>query len=459
MGVNLWSLSLLSYYVGIDTVVIVASKVSAQNGKISYNTCVAVLCVEIAKLCGALVFLKLGLFTDSNAVAKDHKAQELRVVDLEMGGESGLEDEEKDTRETSKIVNSAAAPGGKKHADRRDDQAARATTWGNYCRYGVPSFVYFLNNNINIHAISYVGVGSFALFNSSKVLFAALCNRVILKQSVSQLQWQGLGLLFVSLVCAKFDVIKEVISGSGESSGSQSAWAFTFGICLVFLTSLLSGLSGTLSEFLIKGMDTDVPPMRKNTWMYQWGIFLNFCSFLSLELWNRENYDDGKAVAASEGSDVNMPFHPYPPLDTLVRVLSPTHVFRGFNAGACVYIFAMATFGLSVSLVLQYFDNVVRAISGVLPILLAVVIGVFFFDEPLSPQFVVGLVLFIYACYLYNKGKAPPEPAASTTGEKSGYALAGRNTSEGDAPVRVEMKGMPAAYPVGAAISRIATEV
>jgi len=111
------------------------------------------------------------------------------------------------------------------------------------------------------------------------------------------------------------------------------------GILLVTITSVTSGLSGAVNEWLLKAIDQDVSLMRKNVWTYQWGCLFNiFGSVLPMLL------ALASTTPAAEGETPSL--------------------FSGFNMGVWALITVNASLGLTVSMVLKYFDNIIKCFGG-----------------------------------------------------------------------------------------------
>ena len=49
-------------------------------------------------------------------------------------------------------------------------------------KYAAPGMLYAVQNNVNIHAVAFLGPPLFALFNNSKIAYAAVANRILLNQ-------------------------------------------------------------------------------------------------------------------------------------------------------------------------------------------------------------------------------------------------------------------------------------
>lgn len=212
---------ILFYYITIDTGLLLSSKMSALDStksssgeksssssggsKIQYSTTLVVLLVELSKLFGATIFLFTGLCTGTGNNSGPAKAAGRSL-------KSPVDDE-----------NDIDSP----HNGERNSSPFGQTTWTNYLRYAFPSFFYAVSNNLNLIAIAYCGVALFSLFNSSKIVFSAVINWMLLGQKFHKFQKIGLGLLTFALVISRLESLtkKEGNTASTTEADAQSAAA------------------------------------------------------------------------------------------------------------------------------------------------------------------------------------------------------------------------------------------
>lgn len=189
-------------------------------------------------------------------------------------------------------------------------------------------------------------------------------------------------------------------------------FVFCLGLVLVLLCGLISGSTGAVNEFLLKNVDESVTLWRKNMYMYQWGVIFNMVSSLFLVLGGvsspgavgREKKSAGggggvgaaAAAGAAAGAD---------PADAAAK--QGEDLFASLFAGTDTFLFWLqiagnVSFGLSVSLVLRYFDNVVKCIGGVAMILFTAVMTWWIFDEAEHVDFGLSCGLFMVSIFLYS---------------------------------------------------------
>jgi len=262
-------------------------------------------------------------------------------------------------------------------------EARKTTTWEGYMVYAVPGVLYALENNLKIPATVYLHPHVFALFNNSKVIFAAIGMGVLLGRRFSLLQWMSMGLLGLSLCVAKVTMflpapISAGAGKSGDSADEAGYGLFLFGIALVLAASMLSGLAGVFNELLLKKRDPDVGLWRKNIWTYQWGVIFNF---LGLVVSSMLSSGSSASSGASEG---------------LLHA-----VFRGFDFWVWAMIFVTAALGISVSMIMKYFDNVVKCFGGSLILYSTTLASMLIFGSTVDAGFVLGLLVYSVSSYFY----------------------------------------------------------
>jgi hypothetical protein len=164
-----------------------------------------------------------------------------------------------------------------------------------------------------------------------------------------------------------------------RSAGSEKEVGyglFLFGIVLVLAASLISGLAGVSNELLLKNRDKDVGLWRKNIWTYQWGVIFNTFGLLASYAYGS---DDGAFSSFALLSEL----------------------FRGYDKWVCAMICITALLGISVSMIMKYFDNVVKCFGGSLILYSTTVASMFIFGSQVDAAFVLGLLVYSVSSYFY----------------------------------------------------------
>ncbi|XP_075932468.1 UDP-galactose translocator isoform X2 [Anarhichas minor] len=258
-------------------------------------------------------------------------------------------------------------------------------------KLAVPSLIYTLQNNLQYVAISNLPAATFQVTYQLKILTTALFSVMMLRKTLSRVQWVSLLLLFAGVAVVQLEQ-----EGKKEASVSEDSHQnYSVGLVAVVISCLSSGFAGVYFEKILKGSSASV-------WMrnVQLGIFGTALGALGL-WWN-----DGAAVAE-----------------------------RGFLFGYtgtvwCV-IFNQAFGGLLVAVVVKYADNILKGFATSFSIIVSTVMSVYLFGFQVDLLFTVGAGLVIGAVYMYSLPKATVASSSSLSSSSSSASLASPRTDGG----------------------------
>lgn len=251
-------------------------------------------------------------------------------------------------------------------------------------KLAVPSLIYTLQNNLQYVAISNLPAATFQVTYQLKILTTALFSVLMLRKSLSRVQWFSLLLLFTGVA-----VVQVQQEGNKETSSSNSGQNYMMGLVAVVISCLSSGFAGVYFEKILKGSSASV-------WMrnVQLGIFGTALGMLGL--W----WKDGAAVAE--------------------------HGFLfGYTGLVWCVIFNQAFGGLLVAVVVKYADNILKGFATSFSIVVSTVTSIYLFGFHVDLMFTVGAGLVIGAVYMYSLPKAPgggsssPSPSSSSSQSSS----------------------------------------
>lgn len=256
-------------------------------------------------------------------------------------------------------------------------------------KLAVPSLIYTLQNNLQYIAISNLPAATFQVTYQLKILTTALFSVLMLRKSLSRVQWISLLLLFAGVA-----VVQVQQEGKKEASLSDSsAQNYMVGLVAVVISCLSSGFAGVYFEKILKGSSASV-------WVrnVQLGIFGTALGMLGL-WWN-----DGAAIAE-----------------------------RGFLFGYtdmvwCV-IFNQAFGGLLVAVVVKYADNILKGFATSFSIIVSTVMSVYLFGFHVDLLFTAGAGLVIGAVYMYSLPKAAGGSSSSGSASSSAAASSAASPS------------------------------
>ncbi|XP_068104911.1 UDP-galactose translocator [Hyperolius riggenbachi] len=245
-------------------------------------------------------------------------------------------------------------------------------------KLAVPSLIYTLQNNLQYVAISNLPAATFQVTYQLKILTTALFSVLLLRKSLSRLQWGSLVILFVGVAVVQSEQsgAKETVSATGQN--------YIVGLIAVFVSCLSSGFAGVYFERILKGSSASV-------WLrnVQLGIFGTALGLLAM--WQQ----DGAAVAEKG-------------------------FFFGYTPLVWCVIFNQAFGGLLVAVVVKYADNILKGFATSLSIVVSTAASVHLFGFHVDLPFALGAGLVIGAVYLYSLPRTP-DPATANGSQTSSH--------------------------------------
>ncbi|KAJ8393513.1 hypothetical protein AAFF_G00059860 [Aldrovandia affinis] len=247
-------------------------------------------------------------------------------------------------------------------------------------KLAVPSLIYTLQNNLQYVAISNLPAATFQVTYQLKILTTALFSVLMLRKTLSRVQWVSLVLLFSGVAIVQVEQEgkqkETTVAGAGQN--------YAKGLVAVVVSCLSSGFAGVYFEKILKGSSASV-------WMrnVQLGIFGTFLGLLGL-WWN-----DGPAIA-------EMGF------------------LFGYTPLVWGVIFNQAFGGLLVAVVVKYADNILKGFATSFSIIVSTVTSVYLFGFHVDLLFTLGAGLVIGAVYMYSLPKvAAPSSSSSSSSSSS----------------------------------------
>ncbi|KAL1270277.1 hypothetical protein QQF64_032566, partial [Cirrhinus molitorella] len=255
-------------------------------------------------------------------------------------------------------------------------------------KLAVPSLIYTLQNNLQYVAISNLPAATFQVTYQLKILTTALFSVLMLRKSLSKIQWISLVLLFTGVAIVQV----EQESGKHKEAVSTANQNYFKGLVSVIVSCLSSGFAGVYFEKILKGSSASV-------WMrnIQLGIFGTLLGLLGM-WWN-----DGAAIAEKG-------------------------FLFGYTPMVWGVIFNQAFGGLLVAVVVKYADNILKGFATSFSIIVSTITSVYLFGFHVDLIFTLGAGLVIGAVYMYSLPKA-------NTSTSSSSATSSRHSKGGDSEV------------------------
>ncbi|XP_058873045.1 UDP-galactose translocator isoform X1 [Acipenser ruthenus] len=267
-------------------------------------------------------------------------------------------------------------------------------------KLAVPSLIYTLQNNLQYVAISNLPAATFQVTYQLKILTTAIFSVLMLRKSLSRLQWVSLLFLFAGVAIVQV----EQEGGRKEASVENDSQNYAKGLAAVIVSCLSSGFAGVYFEKILKGSTASV-------WMrnVQLGIFGSGLGLLGM-WWN-----DGAAIGEKG-------------------------FFFGYTPLVWGVIFNQAFGGLLVAVVVKYADNILKGFATSFSIVVSTVTSVYLFGFHVDLLFALGAGLVIGAVYMYSLPKAasglppgllPSSPSSSLSSSAGSVSSGGRNPMSG----------------------------
>lgn len=246
----------------------------------------------------------------------------------------------------------------------------------------VPSFLYFVTNNLNFLIIKALGPTAFQLLNNMKILATAVLFRIVMKAYISPVQWRMLCVLTAGAFVSQLETC-----GDGGAVFS----APLIGYVLKALNSFLTAFASVYTEKLMKGNGDSIH--FQNMILYVWGVV-----FTTLSLFVNSSY---------RGTPLTVDM-----------------LFENHNVFSVTLIFNYAFTGLATAFVIKFLDNMLKTFAATCAMFLVSLVSSAIYKEPVTMQLLVGMSIVGLAVEVYTReqaritrGKQPPIAAASPAGQ------------------------------------------
>ncbi|KAJ2850895.1 UDP-galactose transporter Gms1 [Coemansia brasiliensis] len=234
----------------------------------------------------------------------------------------------------------------------------------------IPAGLYTIQNNLQYTAVTLLDAATFQVTYQLKILTTALCAVIILGTRLSGTRWLSLMALTIGVILVQLPSSSNEPASGGRASGVSLQF---LGLLAVLVACILSGLAGVYFEKVLKGS-------RKSVWTRN----------AQLSLFSIAPALFGVFIVDGQEISTNGFFYGY----------------TGWTYGA---IACQAVGGLIVAVVVKYADNILKGFATSISIIISCLASVWIFGFQITPLFIVGTALVIYATYMYGK----PESTSS----------------------------------------------
>ncbi|TNN52374.1 CMP-sialic acid transporter [Liparis tanakae] len=228
-------------------------------------------------------------------------------------------------------------------------------------KLSVPSIVYAVQNNMAFLALSNLDAAVYQLTYQLKIPCTALCTVLMLKRSLSRLQWFS-----VFMLCGGVTLVQWKPAEATKVQIEQNPF---LGFVAIAIAVICSGFAGVYFEKVLKSSDTSL--WVRNIQMYLSGIVVTLIGVF---------ITDGEKVLEKG-------------------------FFFGYTPWVCFVVFLASVGGLYTSVVVKYTDNIMKGFSAAAAIILSTVASVVMFGLQITVSFASGALLVCVSIYLYGLPK------------------------------------------------------
>jgi solute carrier family 35 (UDP-sugar transporter), member A1/2/3 len=238
----------------------------------------------------------------------------------------------------------------------------------------IPSFLYVIQNNLNMVAIGNLPPAIYTVVYQLKVFSAAIINVIFFKRVLGLQKWLAIATLFIGVVLAQW---KHGDSGSKVGSDQENQ-SYMLGLTCALCATVTSGVAGTFMEWAMKSTKNTSASDVLHTWeptMWTKNVALAFFGVV------------GSSIAMMTKDRA--------------KILE-YGVFNDFKTSLYFAIILQAGGGLLVGAVLKYADNIIKGFVTSVGVIFASLASVYLFNFVITSTFVVGAVIVFLSLHVYN---------------------------------------------------------
>ncbi|EFX82259.1 hypothetical protein DAPPUDRAFT_241513 [Daphnia pulex] len=236
----------------------------------------------------------------------------------------------------------------------------------------VPSFLYVIQDNLIIYALSCVDATTYQVTYQARILTTALFARILLNNVLPIQRWLSLLLLMSGVILTQVHFHQE----SGDLSFQSKDATYWLGLLAIGCATMTSGFAGIYNEKIIKNGQQPLLLIRS----FQLSLFCVLFALMGVVI------KDG-ALVITQGY-----FHGYTPFVWLIAAMQ-------------------AVGGILVAGTMKYADNILKTFATANSIALSCVLSYFLLgdDDTFTPTFLIGTFVIILATFLYSANSVPPK--------------------------------------------------
>ena len=246
----------------------------------------------------------------------------------------------------------------------------------------VPSFLYVVQNSLQLMAVQNLDASTFSVLSQAKVLTTAVCSVLILRTQLSLRKWRALLLLVGGCVLVQYrPPVTTALSAEAAAAATAEAASMTLGLVCTAAMVTLSGVAGVLIERALKnqGSSKSLSLWERNVQLSLWGVL-----FASMSLLARDS-----AVVSERG------------------------FFSGWSPFAVIVVLCQSVGGLVTAVVVKYTDTIIKGFAVGLSVVITSILAHFLFHTDLTLLFGLGAGAVLLSIFNFNEADAPAASSSS----------------------------------------------
>ncbi|ETO13082.1 UDP-N-acetylglucosamine transporter [Reticulomyxa filosa] len=212
----------------------------------------------------------------------------------------------------------------------------------------------------------------YAVLQQLKILSAAVCSYLILRESLASRQWRALFLLMAGGILIENHTFEIHASGNLSLTANDPVK----GTIAILTIVSLSGVAGVITQLLLKNKSTSGTSMAqlelsvwdRNAQLAFWSILIGVFSLILDYQW----------------------------------ITDHKHIFFGWTLNTWILVFLWSSGGILVALTIKYTDVIIKGFASAISLIVISVLGWLVLGDVLDLVFGIGAIVTVIATFNYN---------------------------------------------------------
>ena len=245
--------------------------------------------------------------------------------------------------------------------------------------YMIPAGMYALYNNLTFYALTRFDPSSYFVLLQFKIVITAGLSVLVLKKTVTPMQWAGLVVIMLGSMLKESDVLF-------AKTKDETMRRTLFDYLIIFIQLSISAFAGIYTEKLLKSRESASPNVQ-NVFMYVDGMICNTVALMY----------KGQLLSAFS-------------IDSLATLTHPNIV---------AIIFNFSVVGVVTGFFLKKLGNILKSIAGALELWGVAIFSSIIFGYPVTVMSGVAITIVSAGIWLYSSGAPKPATAYQRLDQRS----------------------------------------